>query len=96
MHSLTCKEFLAELNAYLDEDTDALLRTKLESHINECPNCWVVVDTTQKTMKVFKGVEPQAVPCDVQDRLMAALQRKMEAKAKERRESIGRSPRPPA
>ena len=74
---LSCKQFLAELNAFLDDDTSAEERSELQSHINECPNCWVVVDTTQKTMRVYKGVEPQAVPRDVSERLMAALQRKM-------------------
>jgi hypothetical protein len=52
----------------------------LQRHINECPNCWVVVDTTQKTLRVYKGVEAQTVPPDVSERLMAALQRKMAEK----------------
>lgn len=77
---LSCKQFLTELNAYLDEETSADMRSRLQHHINECPNCWVVVDTTEKTLRVFKGVEPQAVPEEVSDRLMAALQRKMAAK----------------
>lgn len=74
---LSCKQFLTELNAYLDEETSTEERNRLQSHINECPNCWVVVDTTQKTMRVYKGVEPQTVPKEVSERLMAALQRKM-------------------
>ena len=73
---LSCKQFLSELNAYLDEQTSAEERGRLQSHINECPNCWVVVDTTKKTINVYKGVEPQSVPNDVKERLMAALQRK--------------------
>ena len=77
---LSCKQFLSELNAYLDEQTSAEERGRLQSHINECPNCWVVVDTTKKTINVYKGVEPQAVPGDVKERLMAALQRKMAEK----------------
>jgi hypothetical protein len=40
----------------------------------------VVVDTTQKTLRVYKGVEAQTVPPDVSERLMAALQRKMAEK----------------
>lgn len=74
---LTCKHFLAELNAYLDEETDPETRSALEQHMNECPNCWVVLDTTRKTLKIYKGCEPQEVPSDVQSRLMAALKRKM-------------------
>ncbi len=77
---LSCKQFMTELNAYLDEETSPEERERLQRHINECPNCWVVVDTTQKTMRVYKGVEAQTVPQDVSDRLMAALQRKMAEK----------------
>ena len=74
---LTCKEFLQELTDYLDSTVDAELRVKLERHISECPNCFVIVDTTQKTIKVYKGIEPQAIPDEVQIRLMKALERKM-------------------
>jgi anti-sigma factor (TIGR02949 family) len=77
---LTCKEFLQELTDYLDSTVDAELRRKLEAHINECPNCFVVLDTTQKTIRVYKGMEPQAVPEDVQARLMKAVERKIAAK----------------
>jgi len=76
---LTCKEFLQELADYLDSTVDAELRTKLETHISECPNCFVILDTTQKTLKVYKGVEPQAIPEDVHVRLMKAVERKMAA-----------------
>ncbi len=73
---LTCKEFLQELTDYLDEKTDAELREKLERHITECPNCWVVCDTTKKTIQVFKGMRECSIPADVHERLMAAVERK--------------------
>ena len=76
---LTCKDFLRELSDYLDESLDAQVRTRLEEHIAACPNCWVIADTTRKTVKIYKGMEPYPVPPDVQDRLMAALERKMAA-----------------
>lgn len=79
---LTCKEFLNELNDYLDECVDMELRAKLEKHVTECPNCWVVFDTTKKTIKVYKGMDPQDIPEPVHSRLMAALQKKMEAAKK--------------
>ena len=62
---LTCKDLLAELNTYLDDTADPNLRQELQMHVNECPNCWVVVDTTKKTLKVFKGMEPQAIPASI-------------------------------
>jgi len=79
---LTCKEFLAELSEYLDDAVGTEVRQKLELHVSACPNCWVLVNTTQKTLKVYKGCEPQDVPADVRDRLMEALQRKMAAEQK--------------
>jgi len=79
---LTCKDFLHELSDYLDENLDAEVRAKLEKHITECPNCWVIADTTRKTIKIYKGMEPYAIPADVESRLMKALERKMAAREK--------------
>jgi len=76
---LTCKDFLNELSEYLDESTDRELRAKLEQHIAECPNCWVIADTTRKTIQVFKGYDAVPIPKDVEHRLMQALEKKMAA-----------------
>lgn len=76
---LTCKDFLHELSDYLDENLDAELRAKLEKHITECPNCWVIADTTRKTIKIYKGMDAYSIPSDVESRLMKALERKMAA-----------------
>ena len=77
---LTCREFLAELSDFLDENTKEELRLKLERHLAECPSCWVVCDTTRKTIQVYKGMQSCTVPADVHARLMAAMERKMAGK----------------
>lgn len=77
---LTCKDFLRELSDFLDENIDAEIRSKLETHITECPNCWVIADTTRKTIQIYKGMEPQPIPQEIESRLMAALERKIAAK----------------
>jgi anti-sigma factor (TIGR02949 family) len=77
---LTCKEFLQELNEYLDENIDVELRRKLEAHITACPNCFVILDTTKKTVQVYKGMEAQVIPQEVHTRLMAAIEKRMAAK----------------
>lgn len=74
---LTCKEFLQELSDYLDETVDSELRRRLEGHISECPNCFVICDTTKKTIQVYKGMYPQHIPEDVHERLLLALEKKM-------------------
>lgn len=85
---VTCKQFLQDLNDYLDETLDPNIRAELQRHVNECPNCWVVCNTTEKTLKVFKGMEPQSIPEDIHSRLWAALEKKCKAK---RRRSAGAS-----
>jgi anti-sigma factor RsiW len=79
---LTCKDFLNELTDYLDECLDAEVRAKLERHMAECPNCWVIADTTRKTIQIYKGMEPYPIPPDVETRLMKALEKKMAEKQK--------------
>jgi anti-sigma factor RsiW len=73
---LTCKEFLQELNDYLDETGDLELRRRIEAHITQCPNCFVILDTTKKTIQVYKGVLAQTLPQDVHARLLKAVERK--------------------
>jgi anti-sigma factor RsiW len=77
---LTCKQFLQELNDYLDDTVDQEIRLQLEAHVTKCPNCFVIVDTTKKTLQVYKGMEPQVIPTDIETRLMKALEKKMAAK----------------
>ena len=76
---LTCKEFLQELTDYLDDSADQALRRELDQHVTECPNCFVILDTTKRTISVYKGMEPQTIPEDVHSRLMKAVERKMAA-----------------
>ena len=74
---LTCKQFLSELTDYLDETLDPQVKAELQRHVNECPNCWVVCNTTEKTLKVFKGMEAKDVPEDIESRLWAALEKRI-------------------
>ncbi len=77
---LTCKQFLEELSDYLDENVDPEVRAGLEKHIAECPNCYVICDTTKKTIKIYKGMDPHPIPEEVESRLLSALEKKMAAK----------------
>lgn len=77
---LTCKDFLSELNDYLDETVGPDMRAHLEAHARQCPDCFVVADTTKRTITVFKGAEARELPPDLQNRLMQALQNKMAGK----------------
>ena len=77
---LTCKQFLRELSGYLEKTLDPVELAELQKHVNECPNCFVVCDTTEKTLKVFKGMEAKPIPKAIHSRLMAALEKKVRDK----------------
>lgn len=77
---LTCKEFLDELSDYLDGEVAEDVRKHLDTHMSECPNCWVIVDTTKKTLQIYKGMEPEPISPQLHSRLMAALEKKMEGR----------------
>jgi hypothetical protein len=70
---VTCKDFLRELSDFLDESVDPAVRRDLERHISECPNCWVICDTTKKTIQVYKGMDPEPLPEKVHDKLVQIL-----------------------
>ena len=73
---VTCKDFLNELNDYLDDSSREEVRREIEHHLEECPNCWVICDTTRKTIEIYHGMDPYPIPEPVRERLMAALQKK--------------------
>jgi hypothetical protein len=78
---LTCKEFLDGISDFIDDDVSPEVRQKLQKHIDECPNCWVVYNTTKKTIQVYKGMEEQNIPGDIHRRLLAAIENRIAAKS---------------
>ena len=82
---MTCRKLLSEISNYLDEDVDPAVRQELEEHMAKCPDCWVVIDTTRKTIQIYRGCcEPYPIPQNLHDRLQKALR-------KHYRQATGRS-----
>lgn len=73
-----CKKLISELSSYLDNEVDVTLRMELEEHMTRCPDCRVVIDTTRKTIQVYRGCEPYPIPQGLHDRLLDALRRRHE------------------
>ncbi len=70
---MTCSEFLKELTDYLDETIDPATRAELEDHLNWCHNCYVICNTTKKTVEIYRGSEIYELPEDLRTRLRAAI-----------------------
>ena len=79
---MKCTEFLKELNEYLDDALDARTRAELDDHLAWCHNCYVVCDTTKKTIQIFKNTEPYELPDDLRSKLHDAILAKCQAKKK--------------
>jgi hypothetical protein len=79
MPLVTCDKFLDEMSEFLDENVHGGLRQELEAHVAQCPNCWVMLDTTKKTLKIYKGLELEPLSDSLKSRLMAAVEKKMAA-----------------
>ena len=70
---ISCQNLLVELSDYLDGELDCALRQELEFHLKACPQCCVIVDTTRKTIEIFRDNQPYPMPEDAKARLAAAF-----------------------
>jgi hypothetical protein len=70
---VNCTDFLAKLTDYFDGRIDSDLLAEVKQHLCSCHHCEVVVDTTRKTIDIYRGNEPYDLPDDVATRLRAAI-----------------------
>jgi anti-sigma factor (TIGR02949 family) len=74
---LNCEDVIHELSDFIDGELDAASRQELESHLQECSDCKLVVDQTKKTIEIFCDSEPVELPSEVRDRLHETLRRRL-------------------
>ncbi len=82
---MTCKEFLKELTDYLDDTMDESTRAELEEHLQWCHNCYVVCDTTKKTIEIYRDSKMYELPEELRTRLESAILSKCKSKKKANR-----------
>lgn len=70
---MRCKELLLALSDYVDGEIDPSLCAELEAHLADCNPCQVVLNTTRRTVQLYKGQEPYEIPLALHARLHAAL-----------------------
>jgi len=70
----SCQQMLQELNEYIDGDLSDELCSELETHLQECQDCTVMINTIKKTIELYR-LEPAepAMPEAVRDRLFHTL-----------------------
>ncbi len=70
---MTCSEFLKELADYLDDTIDQRTRAELEDHLQWCHNCYVVCNTTKRTIEIYRDSQLFELPDDLRNRLRTAI-----------------------
>jgi anti-sigma factor RsiW len=79
---VNCTDFLAKLTDYFDGQIDPALLTEVKAHLGTCHHCEVVVDTTRKTIDVYRGAESFEFPEELSTRLRAAVMERCRASGK--------------
>ena len=69
---MNCTDFLAKLTDFFDGNIEPDLLTEVKEHLGACHHCEVVVDTTRKTIEVYRGTEVYDFPDDLSVRLRSA------------------------
>ena len=70
---MTCTEFLALLDDLIDDSVSVETRTHLQEHLKGCDHCEVTLNTTRKTIEIYRSHEIYALPTDLRERLHAAI-----------------------
>ena len=70
---MTCTEFLAQLDDLIDETVTAKMRADLQEHLRGCEHCEVTLNTTRKTIEIYRSHEIYDLPTGLRERLHAAI-----------------------
>ena len=70
---MTCTEFLALLDDLIDNSVSPELRSDLQQHLGCCDHCVVTLNTTRKTIEIYRSHEIFDLPAGLRERLHAAI-----------------------
>lgn len=70
---MTCTDFLSKLTDYFDGHISPDLLAEVREHSAACKHCEVVLDTTRKTIEVYRDNELYTLSVEFQQRLHTAI-----------------------
>jgi anti-sigma factor RsiW len=71
-----CNDFLKELTDYLDGTLTEGLKAELDEHLHWCRECHVVMNTTKKTIEIYRDNKIYELPDALRTRLHDAIMTK--------------------
>ena len=73
---MKCNDFLKELSDYLDGRITEDLKIELDEHLHWCHECHVVMNTTKKTIEIYRDNELYELPETLRTSLHDAIMTK--------------------
>ena len=73
---MTCSEFLAMLDDLIDDAVTQDMRADLQEHLRDCEHCEVTLNTTRKTIQIYRSHEIYEMPASLRERLHKAIMSK--------------------
>ncbi len=70
---MTCTDFLSKLTDYFDGRVPADLMVEVETHISQCKHCEVVLDSTTKTINIYRDHELYDLSPDVREKMHSTI-----------------------
>jgi hypothetical protein len=70
---VTCTEFLAMLDDLIDDTVTTEMRADLQDHLRGCEHCEVTLNTTRKTIQIYRSHEIYEMPVGLRERLHKAI-----------------------
>ena len=73
---MKCKDFLNELTDYLDDTLSEGTKAELDEHLHWCHECHVLLNTTKKTIEIYRDNQIYELPENLRSRLHQAIMNK--------------------
>ena len=76
---MNCTDFLAKLTDFFDGQIEPDLLAEVKEHLGTCHHCEVVVNTTRKTIDIYRHEQPYEFPDELSTRLRSAIMARCQA-----------------
>ena len=86
---MTCEELIGYLSDYIDQNLDEDLMAAAREHLSTCHNCSVVLDSTQKTILLYREHgQRQRIPAERGSALYERIRAAFDAKNQDSENSL--------
>jgi anti-sigma factor RsiW len=70
---MNCTDFLSQLTDYFDGQISPELLEEVRAHLADCSHCEVVLNTTRRTIEVYRDNEIYDISDELQEKLHSAI-----------------------